>query len=197
MSSVQNRARIELVTSQAGRIYYEIKYISDANYPMEQPIPVRERLLFEQEVFARPTAEFRKSSRIRHCLHDAFVPVDAYSMDDLIILSGRAPFHLELSVKNLATSEVYRQTIEIWETRWKVNLPNYFFSTVGPHLLSIESIRDASSCTQAAIDPLKKSIWVDVAESAVIVPFDHREHFCIGDITQFQLEGIPPWNIGY
>lgn len=178
-------------------MYYEVKYIADANYPVEQPIPIRERLMFEQEVLGRPSAEFKKSSRIMHCLRDAFVPADPYSLDDLIILSGRPPFHLTLSVKNLASSEVHRQTIEIWETRWRISLPDYFFDSVGPHLVTIEGIQDASSCKQAVLDPLKKSIWVDVAESAAIVPFDRREHFCVGDITQFQLEGIPPWTIGY
>lgn len=196
VSSVQNRARIELATSQAGRIYYELKSIADANYPLDQPIPLRERLLFEQEVLGRPSAEFKRPARLMHCLRDAFVPKDTYSLDDLIVLSGRPPFHLDLSVKNLASSDVHRQTIELWDTQWKINLPDYIFSSIGPHLVTIDSVRDASSCEQTVPDPLKRSIWVDVAESAAIVPFDHREHFCVGDVTQFQLEGIPPWTIG-
>jgi len=38
---------------------------------------------------------------------------------------------------------------------------------------------------------------VDVAETAAIFPFDSRQDFCVGDVSQFQLEGIPPWTIGY
>ncbi|KAH8120086.1 hypothetical protein DFH11DRAFT_1558255 [Phellopilus nigrolimitatus] len=201
ISSIQSQTRIQLLTSQAGRIYYEIKHIGDSNYPVSQNrhhvIPRNERLLFEQEVVGRPSAEFKKLTRLTHCLRDTFVPSESYSTDDMIILDGRPPFHLELSVKNLAASEVHRQTVELWETQWRVNLPNYVFNSIGPHLVTIESVRDASSCKQAITDPLKTSIWVDVAESAAIVPFDRREHFCVGDITQFQLEGIPPWTIGY
>lgn len=148
-------------------------------------------------MIGRPSAQFKKPTRLSHCLRDTFVPTDAYSADDVIVLEGKAPFHVELSVKNLAASEVHRQTVELWDAQWKVNLPNYVFTSIGPHLVTIESVRDASSCAQKVPDPLRTSIWVDVAESAAIVPFDRREHFCVGDITQFQLEGIPPWTIGY
>lgn len=201
ISSVQSKTRIQLLTSQAGRNYYEVKQVGDANYPLAKnkahAIPRQDRLLFEQEVIGRPSAYFKKSARLSHCLRDTFTPITPYSQDDLIILDGRPPFHLELSVKSLATSETYRETVELWESHWKINLPTYEFSSIGPHLVTIESVRDASSCGQSAIDPLKKSIWVDVAESAAIVPFDRREHFCVGDVTQFQLEGIPPWTIKY
>ena len=182
-------------------MYYEVKQVGDANYPLEQNrarvIPRNERLLFEQEVIRRPSAQFKKQTRLSHCLGDTFVPIDSYSSDDMIVLDGKPPFLLELSVKNLATSEVHHQTVEIWSYQWKVNLPNYVFSSIGPHLVTVESVKDASSCMQATPDPLTTSIWVDVAESAAIVPFDRREHFCVGDVTQFQLEGIPPWTIGY
>ncbi|KAI5121322.1 hypothetical protein M0805_003789 [Coniferiporia weirii] len=204
ISSVQTRTRLQLLTSQAGRIYYEVKQIGDANYPLawnkQHVIPRQERLLLEQEVVGRPSARFKESTRLAHCLRDTFVPTEPHAVhafDDLITLEGRPPFHLELSVKNLAASEVYRQTVELWETQWRIDLPNYVFTSIGPHLVTIESVRDASSCEQMAADPMKKSIWVDVAESAAIVPFDRREHFCVGDVTQFQLEGIPPWTIGY
>lgn len=201
ISSIQPRIRIQLLTSQTGRIYYEVKQVGDANYPLAQNkhhvIPRRDRLLFEQEVLGRPSAQFKRNARLTHCLRDTFTPGDGFSMDDMVILEGKPPFHLELSVKSLAASEVHRQTVEIWDTQWRVNLPNYMFTSIGPHLVTIESVRDASSCDPASADPLNSFIWVDVAESAAIVPFDRREHFCVGEVTQFQLEGIPPWTIGY
>ena len=201
ISSIQPKARIQLLTENSGRMFYEVKQVGDANYPLARNrdhfIPRHERLLFEQEVIKRPSAYFKRDSRLTHCLRDSFVPTDPYSVDDLIVLEGKPPFHIELSVRNLAASETHRQTVETWDSSWKVNLPNYVFTSIGPHLVTIESVKDASSCAQAPPDPLKTSIWVDVAESAAIVPFDRREHFCVGDITQFQLEGIPPWTIGY
>jgi len=58
-------------------------------------------------------------------------------------------------------------------------------------------VTDTSNCDQAALDPLLRSIWIDVAETAAIIPFERREDICVGEVTQFQLEGIPPWTIGY
>ncbi|KAL5535305.1 hypothetical protein ACEPAF_3399 [Sanghuangporus sanghuang] len=201
ISGIHSRSRIQLYTSQPGRMYYEVKQIGDANYPLKQTrarvIPRQERLLFEQEVIGRPWAQFKKQARLTHCLGDAFVPTDFYSSDDMIALEGKAPFHVQLSVKDLATGDLHRQTVELYTTQWKINLPNYVFTSIGPHLVTIESVRDATSCAQAVPDPMKTSIWVDVAESAAIVPFDRREHFCVGDVTQFQLEGTPPWTVGY
>ena len=201
ISSVQSRTRVQLLTSQVGRIFYEVKQIGDSNYPLNQNkdhvIPRKERLLFEQSVIGRPSAYFKKPSRISHCLRDPFVSSDPIIADDVIVLEGQAPFFLDLSIKNLATSHIHWETVEVRESHWKVNLPNYIFSSIGPHLVSIEGIRDASSCKQAALDPLKSSIWVDVAESAAIVPYERREHFCVGDVAQFQMEGSPPWTVGF
>ena len=36
-----------------------------------------------------------------------------------------------------------------------------------------------------------------MAETAVIVPFDRREDYCVGEALQFQLEGSPPWRVKY
>ncbi|TDL28053.1 hypothetical protein BD410DRAFT_782006 [Rickenella mellea] len=201
ISSIQHRTRFQLHTSEAGRIYYEVKQIGDATYPIAQNaqhvLPRLERLLLEQEVRARPAAYFQSSSRLSYCLDDAFGTRDSLATEGMIIMEGKPPFLLQLSIKNLAASEVHHQTIEIWDSHWQIDLPNYTFQSIGPHLVTIDSVSDASRCEPVVADPLKQSIWVDVAETAAIVPFDRREHFCVGDVTQFQLEGIPPWTIGF
>lgn len=200
ISSVQSLVRFQLRTHEAGRIYYEVKRIGDGNYPLAQHqdlvVPRNERLLFEQEILARPTAYFKQSAQLSHCLRETFTPQSTFGSDGVIFLEGRPPFHLQLAIKNLAEGETHLQTIEIHEHQWRIDLPNYVFSSVGPHIVNIVSVRDASSCEEAPVDPSKRTISVNVAESAAIVPFDRREHFCVGDTTQFQLEGTPPWTIG-
>ncbi|KAI0078871.1 hypothetical protein K474DRAFT_778657 [Panus rudis PR-1116 ss-1] len=200
-SSIQPRTRFQLHTAEAGRIYYEVKQIGDASYPLAKNkhaiIPRSARLLFEQQVLMRPSARFKNNHRISYCLNDAFTPHDYSAADGVVVLEGTPPFQLELTIKNLAASEIHHQTIQLDENVWKLNIPSYTFRSIGPHLVTIESIQDASHCAQATPDPLFRSVWVDVAETAAIVPFDRREHYCIGDITQFQLEGTPPWTIGY
>jgi nucleoporin POM152 len=177
-----------------------VKQIGDAPYPLAKHkndfIPRSERLLFEQQVYSRPIARFRNNNRMSYCLNDALVPQDATTTDGQIMLQGTPPFELQISIKNLAASKVETEIIKVHGTTWTVSLPQYTFGSIGPHLITIESVQDASRCEQAALDPLYRSIWVDVAETAAIIPINRREDFCVGEISYFQLEGIPPWTIG-
>lgn len=199
-NSIQPRTRFQLQTSQPGRVYYEVKQIGDAAYPLSKTrdmvIPLSDRLLFEQQVFMRPTARFRNRNRLVYCLNDALVPLDSSSSDGFVVLEGTPPFTLVLSIKNIGASHVEMRTIEVPTNSWRLHIPSYTFSSIGPHLVTIQKVTDSSSCEQAAFDPLLRSIWVDVAETASIIPFERREDICVGDVTQFQLEGIPPWTIG-
>ncbi|KAI0660622.1 hypothetical protein C8Q70DRAFT_976905 [Cubamyces menziesii] len=200
-SSIQPRTRFQLRTSEPGRVYYEVKQIGDAAYPLarnkDAVIPRSERLLFEQQVLMRPSARFKNHNRLSYCLNDALTAQDYYGGDGLVVLEGTPPFQLQVSVRNLAASEVYTETIELYDSTWRVHLPNYSFHSIGPHQVTIESVQDASHCEQVAPDPLYRSIWVDVAETAAIIPFSRREDYCVGDVVPFQLEGTPPWTIGY
>ncbi|KIJ53452.1 hypothetical protein M422DRAFT_241697 [Sphaerobolus stellatus SS14] len=198
-SSIQSTAHFQLQTSTAGRVYYEITAIGDASYPVQKHsvIPISGRLQFEQQVFARPTAYFKRSDRVSYCLHDDFVHRGDLSTDGVVVMQGTPPFVLELSVKNLASSEIHKEILETPLHEWKLEIPQYVFRTVGPHLVTIDYIRDASNCPHADLDAVRRQLWVDVAESAVIVPFDRREDYCVGEALQFQLEGTPPWKVQY
>lgn len=197
-SSLQSSSYFQLQTSTPGRFYYEITTVGDALYPVQKNtplLPVSSRLQFEQQIFPRPTAFFKRSDRVSYCLYDAFVHRGDSSADGTVVLKGTPPFILELSVKNLASSEVHEEVVEISSHEWILNIPHYIFRTVGSHLVVIDSIRDASNCPHSNLDVGRRQLWIDVAESAVIVPFDRREDYCVGEALQFQLEGTPPWRI--
>ncbi|KAG6889999.1 hypothetical protein C0995_012959 [Termitomyces sp. Mi166 len=200
-NSIQARTRFQLQTSHHGRMYYEVKQIGDADYPLVKHrnavIPRGDRLLFEQEILMRPFARFKNRNRMSYCLNDQFTPLDALSTDGTVLLEGTPPFSLHLSIRNVGTSQADRSAVQVFDYSWKVDLPSYVFRSVGPHLVTIESIQDALNCAPSTLDPLSNTIWIDVAETAAIVPFDRRIDYCVGETTQFQLEGTPPWNIGY
>ncbi|KAF9015661.1 hypothetical protein BDQ17DRAFT_1386352 [Cyathus striatus] len=184
-SSIQPRARLQLQTLTPGRVYYEVKQIGDAAYPLDK---------YQN---TRPSARFKNRNRITYCLNDAFLPLDTSSGDGILLLEGTPPFRVKVSVKDLASSHVDTQVIEVSDYVWKVESPAYTFKSIGPHRVTVESLTDASNCAQSVLDPLYSSIWIDVAETAAIIPFDRREDICVGEMSQFQLEGIPPWTIGY
>ncbi|KAG8930377.1 hypothetical protein FRC02_004294 [Tulasnella sp. 418] len=205
-NSIQNAARIPLRTLKGGHHRYHIAGVGDASYPIPREaqssstavgVPIVRGRYLEQSVLVRPSAHFKSTTRVSHCLNDAFVPTSRDTDEALVVLRGHPPFHLTLSIKNLATNEDAKQSVTIYSTEWRVDLPHYRFSSVGPTLVTIESVKDSSPCEEAQVDLTKRSIWVDVAETAAIVPFDRRQEFCIGEVMSFQLEGTPPWTIRY
>ncbi|KAF9454153.1 hypothetical protein P691DRAFT_798413 [Macrolepiota fuliginosa MF-IS2] len=200
-NSIQPHTRFQLQTSTSGRMYYEVKQIGDAAYPLTKHktaiIPRSERLLFEQQVMKRPSVQFKNRNRMTYCQNDALTPLDPSSNDGILLFEGTPPFTLTLTVKDVAASHPESQTIEVHDHIWKLSLPSYQFKSIGPYLVIIESVTDASNCAQSALDPMFSSIWIDVAETAAIIPFERREDICVGDVAQFQLEGIPPWTVGY
>ena len=201
MNSIQARTRFQLHTSTPGRMFYEVKQLGDSMYPLEKNpntvVPRWDRLLFEQQVFRRPSAHFKNRNRMSYCLNDNFTPLEASTSDGVVVLEGTPPFTLTLSIKNVIASNVQVLVVEIPTNVWKVDLPTYTFHSIGPHRITIDSVTDSSNCAQSILDPLLSSIWVDVAETAAIIPFDHKTDLCVGEVSQFQLEGIPPWTVGY
>lgn len=196
-SSIQYSGRFQLQTSKAGRVYYEVQAVGDASYPIQKHssvIPNGQRLHFEQQIFPRPSAYFKKSSRMSFCLNDPLVQRED-QVNAIIALEGTPPFKLELSIKDLASSEIYRETFETFSHEWMLHVPEYVFHTVGPHLVAIESVIDDSLCPQSDVNAEKRTMWIDVAETAVIVPFEMKEDYCVGEPLQFQLEGSPPWRV--
>ncbi|KAF5352715.1 hypothetical protein D9756_005934 [Leucocoprinus leucothites] len=200
-NSIQPHTRFQLQTSTAGRMYYEVKQVGDSAYPLtkhrEAVIPRSERLLFEQQVMRRPSVRFKNRNRMTYCQNDALTPLDPSSSDGILIFEGTPPFTLELTVKDIAASHIESRKIEVHDHIWRLSIPSYQFKSIGPYLVTIESVADSSNCAQSALDPVFSTIWIDVAETAAIIPFERREDVCVDDTVQFQLEGIPPWTVGY
>ncbi len=97
-NSIQPHTRFQLTTSTPGRVYYEVKQIGDAAYPLakskDRTIPRNQRLLFEQQVALRPSARFRNQNRLVYCLHDKLVALDGTNAGDgAIVFEGGPTVH--------------------------------------------------------------------------------------------------------
>ncbi|EJD54259.1 hypothetical protein AURDEDRAFT_94875 [Auricularia subglabra TFB-10046 SS5] len=197
VGSIQKQMRFALDTSAPGRVLYQVRDVGDARYPLRTDTDHPIGLQFEQEILERPSAAFAARDRLSYCLGDALEP-QAFSDAGLLRLRGAPPFALDVSIRTLATSEVRRETVWVPEHEWRLRVPGFAFTSVGQHLVEIEGLRDRNGCEHAPFEPGKRSVWVDVAETAAIFPLESRRaDYCVGDLLGFQLEGIPPWHITY
>ena len=196
-NSIQTASRLQLRTAEAGHHDYHISRVGDSAYPLASS-PELSRLsglVLAQDVLARPSAYFRSSGTGSFCLNHKLVPEAAHGDEAILVLHGQPPFKVRLAIKNLAISSMVTETVEVSLHEWELELPDYTFETVGPHIITIESFEDASMCHPSPVESGSQSFRVDVAETAAIVPFERREDFCVGDVLHFQLEGKAPWKI--
>ncbi|KAI6027286.1 hypothetical protein BKA83DRAFT_4048958, partial [Pisolithus microcarpus] len=143
------------------------------------------------------SVKFKTDNHLSYCLNDILGPKDPALPNSTILLDGTPPFQLKLLIKNLAANKVHVENIEVNDRIWRLNLPSYYFTSVGPYQVMIHSVLDLPPCKQAMVDPLHQSIWIDVSKTAAIIPLEKTKDFCVGDIIQFKLEGTPPWMIRY
>ncbi|KAG8692021.1 hypothetical protein FRC09_011484 [Ceratobasidium sp. 395] len=195
-TSLKNLTRLAMRTNQPGTHVYALQHLADATYNTGISLDTRRTrgLRLEQMVHARPSARFKSTARISRCLNaDLNLSPDPGAV---LVLSGSPPFTISIAVKNLAENETHHAQIVTHEHEWAVNVPDYVFRTIGPHVIDVEKVRDASMCTEVKASG-ERSLWVDVAETAAIIPLERRVDYCVGDVLNFQLEGTAPWQIGY
>ncbi|KAG9019121.1 hypothetical protein FRB90_006189 [Tulasnella sp. 427] len=202
LSSVQTSARLQLRTSLGGHHRYQLLAVGDVHYPLKAGQPLQGNIVvkgqyLEQTVSTRPTAFFRSPSRLSYCVGNKLSARDAHGDGGIVVLNGQAPFHLTVAIKNFANNHVERRTIEVKEHSWKVDFPDYALKTIGPTLVTIESMKDSSPCPEADPTNLLRSVWIDVAETAAVVPLDRKQDYCVGEPISLQLEGTPPWTVHY
>lgn len=190
IDSAQEIGVLQMV-SQPGQHRYTILAVKDANYDFDQKLLQSSSGLFdiEQEVFGKPTAGFRASSRFSYCVGEAFKA----SRDNAATIEfvGQGPFEVDLEVGPPGGGRpLYKKTIRnIRSNSWKVDLPDHTFSHVGSQLLQISSVRDSSGCPAEILNDDSLYLGIDVLETASITPVSEREDYCVGDMLEFVLGG--------
>jgi nucleoporin POM152 len=194
-TSLKNLTRLAMRTTEPGNHVYALQHLGDATYNAGIKLDTRRTrgLRLEQTVLTRPAARFKSTARISRCLNtDLNLSHDPGAV---LVLSGTPPFTLSIAVRNLAEGETHHAQIITHDREWAVNIPDYLFRTIGPHVVAIEKVRDASKCDELS-GAGERSLWIDVAETAAIIPLERRVDYCVGDVLNFQLEGTAPWQVG-
>jgi nucleoporin POM152 len=182
-------------TTEPGTHIYALQHLADATYNTGVHLDTRRTrgLRLEQNVLTRPAARFKSTARISRCLNtDLNLSHDPGAV---LSLTGTPPFTLSIAVRNLAEGETHHALIVTHDHEWAVNVPDYMFRTIGPHIVAVERVRDASKCAELG-SASERSLWIDVAETAAIIPLERRVDYCVGDVLNFQLEGTAPWQVG-
>lgn len=183
-------------TSEPGTHVYALQHLADATYGNGIALDTRRTrgLRLEQAIHTRPSTRFKSTAHVSRCLNaDLNLSLDPGAV---LVLKGTPPFTLSIAVRNLAEGETHNVQIITNDYEWAVNIPDYVFRTIGPHVVAVEKIRDASMCDELGAAG-ERSLWVDVAETAAIIPLERRVDYCVGDVLNFQLEGTAPWQVGY
>ncbi|EJU02661.1 hypothetical protein DACRYDRAFT_115687 [Dacryopinax primogenitus] len=192
VSSPLKSARIDLASYPSGKHIYTVEGLKDTNYGVR----LSDLPKLHQQVLAKPSAFFKSDTRLPFCLHDSFVRRNGYPNAE-ILLKGQAPFDVKLSIRNSDSSSRKVKVIHVESNEWDVEFPDYVFDKIGPHQVRIESVTDASGCPEARSPHDLSTLFIDVAETAAILPMETRSDYCVGDTVQYQLEGTSPWIVTY
>lgn len=186
----QSKASIPLDTSKAGNYQYRFHSLSDNLYNNDKGF---NSLTLKQMVNAKPTATFAKPGQsFKYCMAER-----ASKEDDIpIVLTGLAPFFVEMEVKHHsgATAETY--TIPaIDSASHAVQIPKRHLK-LGTQQVRIRTVRDSRGCQQT-YDAGGPSVQVHLFDAPAIYPLESRTDYCVGERIAYSLTGTPPFEIEY
>ncbi|RHZ53314.1 hypothetical protein Glove_443g66 [Diversispora epigaea] len=175
--------RIKLLTEKSGQYIYNFTSLADDLYT--EPYPYL--LVLEQTVMPKPTALFVNKDILYHCIGNPFMePLE-------VEITGVAPFVLQFEITHENDNKIDTITIEnIYNTTYYFYHKNKF-SMVGGYTISIVHIMDSQGCSST----LQDKFFVQVTDVATIDRTLPQQIHCVGDLLDYSLQGLPPWNITY
>ncbi|CAG8547526.1 3706_t:CDS:10 [Funneliformis caledonium] len=180
--------RIRLMTENPGIHAYNFSTIADDIYTE----PNEMLLILVQTVLPNPNARFANTGTVYHCVGTAFTKDDSI----MIELDGVPPFSLLFEVMHESSNHVETLRMESINNTLYYFQPREKFSLVGQYIISIVYVSDSQGCSSSLEGPDKKLI-VQVTDVASIDRTFHHQFHCVGDLLDYSLQGIPPWNITY
>ena len=190
LTSGLNSASFKMETSQSGLYQYEFSRLGDNSYSQAARGPVV--LKIQQRVQPKPSARFTNIGKTyRYCkgegTGDEVLP---------ILLTGRAPFYLEIDIRHHAATKPERISMpHIDKDLYDFHIPHRYLA-LGTHVVTIRKVRDSHGCVRE-MDFDAPHVQVNVADIPVISPLEANLEFCVGDRISFSLSGTPPFNIYY
>ncbi|KAI0893186.1 hypothetical protein F4806DRAFT_212558 [Annulohypoxylon nitens] len=183
------KASISLDTAKAGLYTYTFSGLSDNLYNDKRQ---SEPLTLEQTVNAKPTASFVKPGQTFKMCMDDLEPKETIP----IKLEGKAPFYLEVEIKQYSANiaEVFR-IHHIPTHNYGIQIPRQYLK-LGGQQIRISKVRDARSCQQKT-DIGSGVVHIQLYEAPSIYPLEQRSDYCVGERIAYTLSGTPPFEVQY
>lgn len=176
-------------TSKAGDYTYKFVELADNLYNSDKGL---QPLVVQQRVNAKPTAVFSKPGQsFKYCVeeqdHEDKIP---------IVLTGTAPFYVEVEIKHQSgsASDTYRIP-SINSNTYAMPVPREHLR-LGTQQLRIRRVRDAKGCQQK-YEVNAPSIQIQLFDAPSMYPLESRQDFCVGERIAYTLSGTPPFDISY
>ncbi|KAI9696190.1 MAG: hypothetical protein M1820_008258 [Bogoriella megaspora] len=196
-------ASIRMDTSISGDFEYQFHEPSDANYNSNSKEP--DALVVSQHVNSRPTAVFESPGKTySYCSSDT---QDTGGEQIPVVLSGTAPFYLEVEIKQQGPSKPQILNFaNIPSNSHNIHIPHSYIRS-GQYGLTIRKVRDAHTCTRKYdttpsyntrdTSTSASRVQIAVYDAPTITYLEARSDFCVGDRISFSLSGQQPFNVFY
>ncbi|KYK60699.1 nucleoporin [Drechmeria coniospora] len=183
------KASISMDTTKAGDYTYQFSGLADNLYNIDKK---SNPLVVQQRVNARPSATFSKPGQsFKYCMEEQ-------EQEDKIpiVLTGVAPFYVEVEIKHQAGSppELYRIP-SINSNSYGMPIPREYLR-LGTQQLRVRKVRDARGCQQK-YELGAPSIQIQLFDAPSIYSLESRQDFCVGERIAYTLSGTPPFDITY
>jgi nucleoporin POM152 len=187
--------KISVDTSTPMTHTFDMRSISDGNY--QQPMQVDENVIVQQ-VLRIPSVKFLDPpERVLHC-----VSRDSRGFELNLLIDGVPPFNIVIEEKydNIPNNSI-EKTIDAADMKKTDNGYLYILKTnpqvlMGRYDYRIVSILDKTGC-EASFEAGENLVsTIEVADQAKITA-STPSILCIGDLASFDLQGTPPFTVGY
>jgi nucleoporin POM152 len=235
-TSAQDVTTIQLFTGVPGQHTYELHSVGDAIYK-ERDLDSKATLKkLSQEVYPLPQLTFDSSQVVASkggvkanslCLGDRLGQQKGASSANVVQLTGKTPFTLDIEIKDgtgATRKSITRSGITTHQYKLDIETQEFVFDKTGKWSVEVVRISDGNGCQRLIGKTLMESIGeesgsnngggsgtggvhrelvhrakmeIEVVETANISALESKTDHCVGETIEFGLQGTPPWTVSY
>ena len=191
---------LKFPSSEAGVYTMIIKSLSDSNYDETSLQNIAHKsvtVAVRQSVNPAPMIELLDSGKIIRTCFTNLEQADLMEPFKLKINRGKAPFVVTVNVYHESTSRVDQFVINDVNGEYLSASEIYKDLKMGNHEIRIVKVVDANGCVNENMLSSVTTLQLSVVEAPKIHLLDSTSDYCVGDYVSYQLNGVPPYQIGY